>query len=252
MTKDFDYRLFVEVPSNGSLTLTTVLSTPRQCSPGEVLSACENMELTTDSTNHSLPPHLKDFAGFVVKDFFALAHRTGLYNRQQALWKAIGRVVEIKIDRPQIGWFKKTEAPYADFFFFDSKGNCVIWACLLDLPSESTQYAQEKGRKRFISDCISRAKKFKKEEETLAGLFIGLPEPIGEPVFAMVARLTGAKDPIRRYEALLPAPLEIPCNLLQTKSNRAEEGSLEIELAYPRLKSQLKAGLELKPVEPLT
>jgi hypothetical protein len=236
MTKDFDYRILVKVSSNASLTITTVLSAPRKCMPGEVLSACRNIELASEP--ELVPRSWLDFVAFVVKDFFALAHRTGLYNRQTALWTAIGRVVEVKVVRPQTGIFTSVDEPYADFSFFDGRGNRIIWATLLDLQPKDARLLKDKGLKRFIADSIRRAEKIQKKEGKLSGLFIGLPGPITEPVFDVVARLTGASDPVGRYEALLPAPMKIPLNLLATTPLVSDESSIQITLSSPRLRTK--------------
>jgi hypothetical protein len=235
MTKDFDYRILVKVSSNASLTITTVLSAPRKCMPGEVLSACLNIELAPEPDD--FPRFWLDFAGFVVKDFFALAHRTGLYNRQNALWTAIGRVVEVKVVRAQTGIFTVADEPYADFSFFDGRGNRLIWATLLDFKPNDAKMLTDKGLKRFIADSIRRAEKIQKKDGSLSGLFIGLPGPISEPVYDVVAHLTGASDPVGRYEALLPS-LKIPLNLLSATPSKTESRTLQFTLASPRLRTK--------------
>jgi hypothetical protein len=236
MTKDFDYRLFVEIPATASLTISTILANPRQCLPGEMVSACENIQLRLEPSELPLPRESLEFATFVVKGFFSLAHRTGLYNRQKMVWRGIGRIVEIKITRPKSGWLRKVDEPYAEFTFFDSRSRCVIWACMLDWQATG-RFSKEKGRKKFIAHCLKRVKKIQEKEEHLIGAFIGLPSPICKPVLAMISRLTGGTDPIRRYEALLPAPMNIACNLLETSIDPVSPHSLRIELISPRLKS---------------
>jgi hypothetical protein len=229
MTKDFDYRILVKVSPNASLTITTVLSSPRQCAPGEVLAACQNIVFKPEP--EEFPPPWLDFTAFILKDFFAFAHRTGLYNRQHAVWRSIGRIVEAKIVRPQTGIFTAVDKPYADFSFYDARGKRIVWATLLDAQPKDAKIVKDKGLKRFINDSIKRAEKIQKKEGSLNGLFIGLPGPISEPVVDVVAHLTGAKDPVGRYEALLPAPMNISLDLVSVHPG-------QIALAYPRFKAK--------------
>jgi len=230
MTKDFDYRILVNVSSNASLTITTVLSAPRKCTPGEVLSACESIELAHEPAD--FPRQWLDFAAFILKDFFVLAHRSGLYNRQLPLWTAIGRITNIKVVRPQTGLFTVVDAPYADLSFYDSRGNRLIWTTLLD-PLTDANLLKDKPLKTFITDAIHRAEKIQRKENNLKGMFIALPGPLSAPVLDVVARLTKTADPIGRYESLLPS-LQIPLNLLSTTAK--DDASISLTLAHPPMR----------------
>jgi hypothetical protein len=241
MTKDFDYRILVKVSPNASLTITTVLSAPRQCAPQEVLVACQNIELTAEPAE--FPLLWLDFASFVLKEFFSYAHRTGLYNRQHALWRAIGRIVEVRIVRPQTGLFTAVDEPYADFSFYDARANRIVWATLLDGQPKDARSWTDKGLKHFINDSIKRAEKIQKKEGNLSGLFIGMPGQISAPVLDVVARLTGgAADPVGRYEALLPAPMNISLDLVSFVLHAGEEKASQFALAYPILKAKSGIG----------
>jgi len=243
MTKDFDYRILVKVSPNASLTITTVLSAPRQCAPGEVLAACQNIDLLPEA--EQFPSPWLDFASFILKDFFVFAHRTDLYNRQHALWRAIGRIVEVQVVRPQTGLFTSVDEPYADFSFYDARANRIVWATLLDAEPKDARISSEKGLKRFINDSIKRAERIQKKEGALSGLFIGMPGPILEPVLDVVARLTGgASDPVGRYEALLPHPMNISLDLVSVTAPEVPGKPSQINLAYPNLKTK-KSGAAL-------
>jgi hypothetical protein len=234
MTKDFDYRILVRVSENASLPITTVFSAPRQCTPGEVLSAYETIAVMPE--DEEMPQSWLNFATFIAKDFFLLAHRTGLYNRQNTLWRTIGRIVEVKAIRPPRGLFARTDKPFAHFSFFDGRGNRVIWAVLVDQPPKGSKLDTDKGRKKFIFQAIKTAEKIQKKEGSLNGLFIGLSGPVSESVLDVVARITGASNPVKRYEALLPQPLNVPLNMVSFEQSDGEANSMQFRLCYPRLR----------------
>jgi len=231
MTKHFDYRIVVNVSPNASLTITTVLSAPRKCTPAEVLSACQSIEFTC--VPESFPRQWSDFAAFILKDFFVLAHRSGLYNRQLSLWSAIGRITSIKAQRPQRGIFTVVDAPYAELSFYDNRGNRLIWSTLLDSSSDAT-LSTDKHLKTFITEAIQRAEKIQRKESSLRGIFIGLPAPISPKVLDLVAHLTKSSDPVGRYESLLAPPLQIPLNLISMTPN--PDSPTKVSLIHPPLR----------------
>jgi len=240
MAKQFDYRLLIKVGTNNAFTLTTVLSAPRQCLPADVLAACQN--ITLEAENSETPRHFSIFATYVISEYFALAHRTGLYNRQRGLWEAIGRVVEVRVKRPQFGIFNKVNAPFVDFSCLDSKGQTLIFASLLDEVGSESKYETDSGLKKYVEEAIKRAGKEKKRGAPLAGIFLGLPNPMPKTVLDMVARQTGASDPVARYESMLPDPLSVPLNLIGFSWIGDGSGRMRVQFSHPQLKGFSEAS----------
>ena len=228
MTKQIDYRMAIKTAYNSSFTITSVLSAPRQCRPVDVKAALSGIELVYLTAQ--IPNDLAAVVSFIIVDFFTLAHSTGLYNRQKMLWESIGRVVQVDMSRPQIGlFFKRTSAPWVDLYFRDGKGNVLLFASLTD-PQPNIA-----DKKQFIKGVISRAEEIQKRQGFLHGIFLAMDSPIPELVSEMVERMTNASDPVGKYESLLPAPLQIPMNILAVESTEGELPT--VTLAHPYLKA---------------
>ncbi len=228
MTKQIDFRIAIKTAYNSSFTITTVLSAPRQCRPVDVKAALAGIELVYLTAN--TPEDLAAVVSFIIVDFFALAHSTGLYNRQKMLWESIGRVVQVDMVRPRRGiFFKRSNAPWTDLFFMDANGNILVFVSLAD-PLPTTN-----DKKHFIRGAIARAEEIHKRQGFLHGIFLVLDNPVPESVATMVAKMTNASDPVGRYESLLPAPLNTSLNILTIE--RAEGEARVVSLAHPYLKA---------------
>jgi hypothetical protein len=227
MTKQIDYRIAIKTAYNSSFTITSVLSAPRQCRPVDVKAALSGIELVY-LTAH-IPGDLAAVVSFILIDFFALAHSTGLYNRQKMLWESIGRAVQVDMVRPRRGlFFKKSNAPWIDLYFRDTKGNILLFASMSDpLPNIS-------DKKQFIKGVIARAEEIHKRQGFLHGIFLAIDSPIPASILDMVERMTNASDPVGKYESLLPV-LQIPLNILRVES--AEGEAPTVTLAHPYLKA---------------
>lgn len=228
MTKQIDYRIAIKTAYNSNFTITTVLSAPRQCRPVDVKSALSGIELVYLTAN--IPQDLVAVVSFIIVDFFALAHSTGLYNRQKMLWESIGRVVQVDMVRPRLGlFFKRKSAPWVDLYFLDANGNILVFVSLTDILPNTND------NKHFIKGAIARAEEIHKRQGFLHGIFLVLDSPVPESVSTMVARMTNASDPVGKYESLLPAPINAPLNLLAIERNEGE--GAYVTLAHPYLKA---------------
>ena len=251
MAKQIDYRLLVKIVTNTTLTVSTILNEPRHCTPVDVLSASQTIQFQPES--EGIADHLQRFAEFIVRDFFVVAHRTGLYNRQRLLWQATGRVAEIKLTRALVAKtfaqtfenpltsFNKVNAPYVDYSFRDGRGNLLIWASFLDQPEPKEKFKSEKSYAKaiehFLVMAIERAHLVKKRETNLQGIFIGLPDPVPNMVLNYMTKVTEATDPVRRYEAILQPPMSIHCNIIGTAFGANDVAELSMHVVYPPLKA---------------
>jgi hypothetical protein len=227
MTKQIDYQIAIKTAYNSNFTITNVLSAPRQCRPVDVKAALAGIELFPLTAK--IPDYLSAVVSFIIVDFFALAHSTGLYNRQKMLWESSGRVVQVDIYRPRTGIFRKKSAPCNDLHFIDSQGNILIFCSMADM------LVTDKDRKTFVKGALTRAENIHKKQGFLHGIFLALDSPMPEVVSSMVAKMTNAADPVGRYESMLPEPINAPLNLLAVDRSAVE--ACRVVLAHPYLKT---------------
>jgi len=233
MPQQTNYRIFVKPAQAGALNLAKESNAPRHASPVDVKAACTSFDLVGETED--IPEELEDFATFVMTDFFALAHRTGLYNRQRSLWDAIGRINEILMTRPLRGLFIKVNQPFVDLRFVDARGNTLIFGSILD--KETGQLAQANVN-RFVNKALQRAGRIHKRQGYLFGVFLALPQDVPEAVQIMVDRMTQADDPVARYESMLPPPVSAPLNLLKMETEAGESKRVKFTLAHPNLRCE--------------
>ncbi|PWU02652.1 MAG: hypothetical protein C5B53_01410 [Candidatus Melainabacteria bacterium] len=233
MAQQTNYRIFVKPTQAGAFNLAKVLNAPRHASPVDVKAACTSFELVGETED--IPEDIEAFASFVMTDFFALAHRTGLYNRQRALWDAVGRINEILMTRPLRGLFIKVNQPFVDLRFVDLRGNTLIFGSIMD---RETNQSAPANISRFVNKALERAGRIHKRQGYLFGVFLALPEEIPEAVQATIDRMTQADDPVARYESKLPPPISAPLNLLKIEALPGESTRVKLSLAHPNLRCE--------------
>lgn len=231
MIEESEFRILIKTAPVGTYTLTNVFSAPRQCSPVDIKAAATSVELIAQRSD--MPNGLFAFASFMTLGFFALAHRTGLYNRQRNLWESIGRVVEICCQRPRRGIFKKVNEPFVDVFCLDAKGAVLIFGRLADADMTALP---EKAKKYFVSEALKRAQEIKRSQGFLFGLFLAVHEDLPQSVQLMIDEMTSQADPIARYESCLPAPLNVPLNVVKLETVTSAVEPMNISLIHPSLR----------------
>lgn len=221
----------VHLISSDLLGLGTVVRNPRVYKPQDLELACQNLEILPVGGQ---PPdaYIQRLVEFVLRDFFAMAHRTGLYNRQKVLWESLSKVTGIAVEQHQKGLFRKEPLPVFDLEFQDYKARTLILARLVEPEYE----ADERQLTKLLKDLFAKAKRL----DGIAGLFFCSPAPLAESLRRRVGKLTGAEDPVAKYEALLPEPLAIPLDLLEidsTTKHPADKppGGSGIRLVHPDL-----------------
>lgn len=237
MPNSATYKLSISTENPSNHTLNSVVMQPRVSTPIDLQAATSNIKVECDG---DCPPMLQTVVRYVFTEFFSLAHRTGLYNRQKLLWESIARINDVAVHRLQQGLFSKTNLPYYDLHFQDSKGRPLLLACVAE--PEAVMGADADGERKMkdaIKALQQRAEKLRSKGGTLSGVFLVYPKPFPENVLKIVEDLTGASDPVGKFESILPEPLLIPIDLLEVDLEQLENSpNINIEamrLVHPDL-----------------
>lgn len=207
------FKFEIKSANPANFTLNSVISSPRMCTPLDLSAACANIVL--ESNDEQIPGIIRACAEYPFTDFFAFAHRTGLYNRQKILWESIGRVTSVEVFRLQQGLFSKTDLPWLDFFFLDGRGRVLFMAHLVEPQARNQNLHEDRQLKDHMRDLVHRAEKVSAAKGPLTGLFLFFTAEFPKIVLSKVQELTGSSDPIGRYESLLPPPLTCPFDLVE-------------------------------------
>jgi hypothetical protein len=237
MPNSATYKLSITTINPLTQTLNSVVANPRVCTPIDLQAATSNIKVESDD---SVPNLVQAVVRFVLTDFFTLAHRTGLYNRQKLLWESIARVNDVAVHRLTQGLFAKSELPYLDLYFQDSKGRPLILACVAEPEAVLGSDGEiDRKLKDQVKAVQQRAEKLRSKGGTLSGVFLVYPQPFPENVLKIVEDLTGASDPVGKFESILPEPLLIPLDLLEVDmvqlANLGHQVSDPVRLIHPDL-----------------
>jgi hypothetical protein len=170
-----------------------------------------------------------------MTDFFAMAHATGLYNRQKQMWEALSKVNSIHVNQLSSGVFNKQPLPIFDFAFLDYKGKPLLVANLI------AGVPEKKKAVDLLKSFISRAS----NNKSAYGVLSCFAEPIPAEVLEYVQKQTFTEDPVMRYESIMPG-IGKPFDLLEMSRATLIEGSQDdpegldfAEPAPPRMVFQL-------------
>lgn len=226
-TYRFDIKL---VNSEGIITPDAIVRSPRVFKPQDLQAACHNTQIVC--LQPSPAPSVVATVRYVLIDFFALAHRTGLYNRQKSLWESLSKVTSVSVFKLTKGFFRRQAIPFFDLRFQDQRGRTVVLV-----------HVAEPAMGDEAGNAVDVLKGFLKRAERLpglTGLFLCFPEPFPLEVTSKVSELTGGADPVGRYESVLPPPLAVPLNLLELTpaESRVDDSALQsytTKLVHPDL-----------------
>ena len=232
MPKTTTYKLSINCANEVGFTLQSVVAEPRQCTPLDLQAACDNLKVEIEGQE---PPEVTSrLTHYLLTDFFAFAHRTGLYNRQKKLWEALSRLVAVRISRLQLGIFAKIDLPIWELLFTDAQGKVLVMARLFEADQpDIIDIDNEKACKNLLHSAVQRSEKLRSENPAFAGLILCWPVPIAGVVIRTLEQLTGADDPIGRYESLIPGPLGVSVDLLEYSQSG-------FSLVHPKLPDRLK------------
>ncbi len=233
MPKSAIYKLLITCANETGFCLQSVVAKPRECTPLDLQAACENVKIEMLA---EIPPQTAvDLTKFLLTGFFAQAHRSGLYNRQIKVWQALSRITEVRINRLQQGFLAKIDLPILDLFLCDARGQTLLMARLLEAAAvHADRGDSEKNYKNLLGGAIQRCEKSRSENPALVGFFLCWPKPLPLIVQTTVENITGAQDPIARYESLLPGAQGVCLDLI-------EFGDDQFSLVHPRLPDRFQA-----------
>ncbi len=199
-----DFKVELKLLETEGTTLDSIARTPRIFKPQDLKAACQNTRLVC--TPPTAPPWVLAIVEYIAVEFFVLAHRTGLYNRQKTLWSSLAKVSSVSVFQLTEGLFNRRSLPLYDLHFQDYCGRTFILGHFVDPSHPRDGAAIEK----LFANFLKRAEKI----SPLTGLFLCFPEPFPEDLLSKVSQLTDAADPVARYESILPAPIAATLNLL--------------------------------------
>jgi hypothetical protein len=211
MPKKANFIFEVRIRISEAFTLDSIVRSPRTFKPKDVQSACQNNELSV--THGSPPPKVTSLATYVMTDFFAVLHATGLYNRQKAMWEALSKVNSIHVNQLSSGVFQKSALPIFDFAFLDYKGKPLLLANLV------TAVPEKKKPVGLLKDFIGRA-----SGRGAAGVLACFAAPVPAEVVDYVQKATFTVDPVLKYESIMPG-VNKPFDLLEMNEANLISGS---------------------------
>lgn len=228
-----DFILTISIRNIEDFSPDSVAKSPRTFRPQDVVNACKNLAMTPSK---DCPADVLTIAQFVAVDFFALAHSSGLFNRQIKLWEALARTQKVEVQQMSKGLFSKTKLPEYDLSLIDQKGRATVYA----------RFASGEAGQNF--DYLRDCKEFFKRIEpssALAGVFLIYPKPFPKNVLEYIRKETNSADALARFESILPK-LNVPCNLAEFSRAAIYDPSAgaqkySIQLVHPDL-SRKKFG----------
>ncbi|MBZ0186354.1 MAG: hypothetical protein K8F91_08915, partial [Candidatus Obscuribacterales bacterium] len=172
-----------------AFSLHSVVAGPRSASPTDLKNASANVKI--ESLDDYLPSHCASFLDYLFKTFFPLAHRTGLYNRQEKLWESIARVDHGQVEAVSSGWlFNVKKEPACDLILFDRSDRPLILARLID--PEFFAILDEKVAGNFLTSFLKRVTHLKTTRGSLTGSFFCLSEPLKDLILKRIEQLVEA------------------------------------------------------------
>lgn len=231
---NFIFEVQIRIPE--AFTLDSIVRSPRTFKPKDVASACQNNDLVI---KHGDPPGpVIAAATYMMTDFFAMAHGTGLYNRQKTFWESLSQVNTIHVNQLTSGLFHKTALPIFDFWFRDYKGKPLIYVFLVGEMTDKQKAVS------LLKSALGRAQ----GKSSLTGALAIFAKPLPADVLEYVRKQSHTEDAIARYEAVMPS-LHVPFDLLEMDRASLTQLSLEngesseqlrtvFSLVHPDLKSK--------------
>ena len=228
-----DFTLRFSLQNIEDFSPDAIARSPRNFRPGDLVNACNNVLMTAQENT---PEHILSIARFVKVDFFAMAHGSGLYNRQPKLWEALAKTVAAQVFVMRKGFLQKEHTPEFDMLLQDHKGRTtiVLHHTAPDPPGVPHDYM------RAFKEFVKRTKL----RQGAVGIFLCYPAPFPENLRNYIMKETNAQDPVQRYESVLPM-LGVPVDLFEVDPNvsvapqksdpSGKSGANSVRLIHPDL-----------------
>lgn len=256
-------KLVIKNLNPDAFSLYSVVSNPRDVTPYDLQAACNNVLIEPDGDK--LPaPDVMSLVHYLLTDYFQLAHRTGLYNRQKDLWESIARISQIEVALLKTGMFNMQSLPVYEIDCYTSNQQPAILARLIK-PQKRSDF--DRRCLNYLGSFVKRITKLHSSKATLKGCFICFPEPISQTVLSKAQEIAGGDDPVNRFEARLAEPVNIPLDVLamdysslqnlslQEGANESEDNGTElperrtlysVRLAHPQIKDRRSKSTAIK------
>jgi len=223
MKQQAPYKLTVTCPNPEGATLHKIVESPRTAKPADIELAVQNLSVARAHDN--CPVLIEHVTHYLLTGFFALAHRTGLYNRQLAFWETLSKISHLEVEQLQTGIFTQKPIPAYQLSLFDFRQRTLILALVV-----AAQNGNERKLTEFaLSELLAKAKR----TPGVTGIAVFAPASMSHLLLEKITKLTNANDPVAKYESLLPAPLSIPIDLFEF--TMGSEGLPETSLIHPNL-----------------
>lgn len=228
MKEQTPYKLTVTCPNPEGATLHKIVESPRTAKPADLELAARNLSVAR--SNDNCPALIEHVTRYLLTDFFALAHRTGLYNRQLTFWETLSKISHLTVEQLSTGIFSPKPVPVYQVSFFDFRERTLILASVI-----AAQNGDQKKLAEFaLSELMAKAKR----TPGVTGLAVFAPQAMSPILLEKICKATNAVDPVAKYESLLPAPLSIPIDLFEFRLGA--EGIPETNLIHPNLMKPAK------------
>lgn len=218
-----DFILRISIQNIEDFSPEAIVKSPRIFRPQDVQNACRNVLI---EPSKDTPELVLALGRFLAIDFFAIAHGSGLYNRQIKLWETIVRTQKIEVHQMSKGLFSKTMLPEFDFALIDHKGRTSALA----------RYAapEQSGKNMdYLRDCREFLRRAS-AHTNLSGVFVCYPNPFPDNVLSFIKKETNSANPLARFESIMPK-LGIPINLLECSRSPIYNPSENVQMHQIRL-----------------
>ncbi|MBX9771176.1 MAG: hypothetical protein K2X29_07380 [Candidatus Obscuribacterales bacterium] len=223
MKEKTPYKLTVICPNPEGATLHKIVESPRTAKPADLDLAARNLSVARSTDN--CPALIEHVSRYLLTDFFALAHRTGLYNRQLTFWETLSKISHLEVEQLETGIFTRKPMPAYQVSFLDFRQRTLILAAVIAAQNGDARKLAEFA----LSELLFKAKK----TQGVTGLAVFAPTSMSAILLDKISKATNASDPVAKYESKLPAPLSIPIDLFEF--TMGSEGIPETNLIHPNL-----------------
>lgn len=198
----------VTIRASEAYSLDTVARSPREFKPKDVLNACTNFNMELKSGDP--PPFIEPFLNWILADYFALAHRTGLYNRQLGLWTVLSKVARIEVAQQTIGLLKHEPVPVFEIIMQDFRQRPIVFCLYVANQMVVSQRLNLVGVfKNFLNDS--------RKMPTISGMFTCFQEPLPAEILEYFKKNTEHDHPVGKYDALFSG-YSVPVNLVLSEA----------------------------------
>jgi hypothetical protein len=223
MPKRPDFILRISIRNIEDFSPAAIVRSPRTSRPIDVQNACANLLLAVPPET---PANALALARYIIFDFFALAHASGLFNRQIKTWEAFSKISAVEIRQASKGIFGQGKTSEFDLTFLDHKNRPTLLAHLA-MPTEAgANYDYSKVAREFLK----RASMY----QGLSGIFLCYPRPFPQKVLDFIRKETNASDSISRFESIFPK-LGVSVNLLEIDRSPVYNPTEKTEMQKLRL-----------------